>query len=299
MISVIIPTFNRAHLLKRCITSIINQTYKDIEIIIVDDASTDNTSDIISELSHDKIRYYKLKENKGACYARNYGVQKALGEYIAFQDSDDVWNTDKLQKQINYLIEKNADLVFCSFTLHTEEKKIEFPPQQIDENKISKLILKYNFVSTQTILAKKECLIDIPFDNDIPRLQDWDLMIRFTQKFKVYHLHESLVTMYQQTDSISKNKLYLIKALEIIRQKYSKIGLLDKKSNAKLHALIGKLSINLKLPAYSNYWQAFKLTYQIKYLIMFILLRFFLNQHLIKVLLKSKSLKVMLKKAGL
>lgn len=291
MISVVIPTYNRAHLIKRCIESVISQTYKDIEIIIVDDGSTDNTSDVIAELKNEKIHYYQLKENKGACFARNIGVLKAKGEYIAFQDSDDEWNKDKLQKQIDYLIEKKADLVFCSFTLNTGKKIIEFPTQQIDENKIDKLILRNNYISTQTILAKKECLIDIPFDNDLPRLQDWDLMIRFTQKFKVYHLHENLVIMYQQSDSISKNNLYYIKALEIIRQKYSKTGLFDKKINAKLYALIGKLSINLELPAYSYYWQAFKLTYQVKHLIMFILLKFFLNQKLIFFLRKCSILK--------
>jgi len=97
MISVIMPTYNRARTLKRAIDSVLAQTYSDIELIVVDDCSTDNTKDIVDKYSDERLRYVRLKKNSGACVARNVGIEKAKGEYIAFQDSDDYWEKEKIE----------------------------------------------------------------------------------------------------------------------------------------------------------------------------------------------------------
>ena len=112
LISVIIPTYNRAHLIKRSAQSVLNQTYKNLELIIVDDGSTDNTKEVIDSLNDERIVYVK-QENHGVSSARNTGINVANGKYIAFQDSDDIWHSDKLEKQINTLKQNNADIVFC------------------------------------------------------------------------------------------------------------------------------------------------------------------------------------------
>jgi glycosyltransferase involved in cell wall biosynthesis len=102
-VSVIIPTYNRAGLLKRAIQSVLNQIYQDFEIIIVDDASTDNTENVIESFKEHRIRYIKHESNKGAAVARNTGIKFANENYIAFQDSDDEWLPEKLEKQMEII----------------------------------------------------------------------------------------------------------------------------------------------------------------------------------------------------
>ena len=103
MISVIIPTYNRAGTLLAAAQSVLQQTYRDIELIIVDDGSTDDTSKVVSALQDGRVRYIPLGKNCGACAARNRGIDEAKGEYIAFQDSDDLWHSDKLEREFAFL----------------------------------------------------------------------------------------------------------------------------------------------------------------------------------------------------
>ena len=99
-VSVIIPTYNRAHLVGRAIRSVLNQTYQDFEIIVVDDGSTDNTEEVVKSFNDPRIRYIRHEKNRGGSAACNTGIRAARGEYIAFQDSDDEWLPEKLEKQM-------------------------------------------------------------------------------------------------------------------------------------------------------------------------------------------------------
>lgn len=102
-VSVIIPTYNRAHTIKRAILSVLNQTYQGFEIIVVDDCSTDNTREVIEKFGDKRIRYIRKKANKGAAAAGNTGIKAVRGEYIVFLDSDDKWLPNKLDEQIKVL----------------------------------------------------------------------------------------------------------------------------------------------------------------------------------------------------
>jgi glycosyltransferase involved in cell wall biosynthesis len=102
-VSVVIPTYNRASLLGRAIKSVLEQTYQDFEIIVVDDASTDNTEEVVRNLRDRRIRYLRHEKNRGGSAARNTGIRAAWGQYIAFQDSDDEWLPEKLKKQMEVL----------------------------------------------------------------------------------------------------------------------------------------------------------------------------------------------------
>ena len=112
-VSVIIPTYNRGKLIGNSIKSVLNQTYKNLEIIVVDDGSTDNTKEEVEKIKDEKIRYIKLEKNGGAANARNIGIMNSTGRYISFQDSDDIMYPNKLEIQIKNLINKNSNLDFC------------------------------------------------------------------------------------------------------------------------------------------------------------------------------------------
>ena len=223
IVSIIIPTYNRARTIVRSVNSILSQTFQNFELIIVDDCSTDNTKDILEKTFNDsRIIYYKLKNNSGACAARNKGIELAKGKYIAFQDSDDEWLCEKLEKQIQILDNSiDCQAIFCQFIRINNTNISIMPSNSFNKNNINSVIFEENFLSTQTLLVKKEVFKKIGiFDISLPRFQDWELAIRLITKCKVFYQEEPLVIMYIQNDSISKNIKAKAKALEIIVNKY-------------------------------------------------------------------------------
>ena len=119
LISVIIPTFNSENTIIRAVESVLNQTYDKLEVIVVDDGSTDRTPDLLKNIVDERVRYYANYENVGPLGARNWGIDLARGTYVAFQDSDDVWNKDKIEKQVKRVPSSNNDL---SFSKGSQEK---------------------------------------------------------------------------------------------------------------------------------------------------------------------------------
>ena len=116
----IIPVYNREKTVKKAIDSVLAQTWKDMEIIVIDDGSTDKSAEVIKSIKDARIKYIYQK-NAGACAARNHGLDLATGDIIAFHDSDDVWHKDKLEKQLNKLNESGADIVFCKLNEFKED----------------------------------------------------------------------------------------------------------------------------------------------------------------------------------
>ncbi|MEY8412514.1 glycosyltransferase family 2 protein [Lachnospiraceae bacterium 62-26] len=209
MISVVIPTYNREKTIKMAVDSVLDQTYRDIELIIVDDASTDNTKEVISKMTDERIHYVQVKENAGACNARNIGAKLAKGEYIAFQDSDDWWHSDKLEKQYRFMEEKGLDFSFCGMTrimLENPNRKYYYPNINMDDSKeYFEQLLYLNRVGTQTIMCKSICFEKIEFDVALKRFQDWDFALQASRNYSIGYLRESLVDSFVQLDSISKN----------------------------------------------------------------------------------------------
>lgn len=209
MISVIIPSYNRAKTIVESVQSVLQQTYTDIEVIVVDDGSTDDTETLLQEISDKRLRYIYQK-NAGACSARNKGIQHAKGDLIAFHDSDDIWHEDKLQKQFQKLKTTSADIVICKLNQIVNGKVINKLPSQINEGFVD---FKTSLVGvgTQTILGKKGVFLDEMFCNEMPRLQDLELMIRLVKKYNIYCIDEGLVDYYIGSDSITSNpeKLYV------------------------------------------------------------------------------------------
>lgn len=227
-LSVIIPTHNRAGTIERAIRSVLSQDVENLEVIVVDDASTDNTEQVIKALGDHRIRYIRHETNKGAPAARNTGIAAACGDLIAFQDSDDEWMPDKLAKQMQ-LFEasgSNADVVYSGFLRQSLniQTYIPGPWVTVRQGDILQQLIQGNFVSTQTMIIRRECFEKSGvFDEQMPRLQDWELAIRLAKHYPFHLIDEPLVIAYETAGNISSDDAAGCQALQLILAKHNDI----------------------------------------------------------------------------
>lgn len=228
LVSVIIPAYNREGTIKDAVLSILEQTYKELEVIVVDDCSRDGTVDVVKSIDDERVRVIECEKNGGACTARNIGIDNARGEVIAFQDSDDIWHADKLEKSLKCMEDENADFVFSALCRkeNIKGRNIQeiIPVFNLNtvEDKLSRILCQ-NYVSTQTIVARRCVFEKVRFDKDFPRFQDWDLAIQVIREgFFVYYIEESLVDSVVLGDSISYDGKKAVRALELLEKKYDK-----------------------------------------------------------------------------
>ncbi|MFH1429040.1 MAG: glycosyltransferase family A protein [Candidatus Margulisiibacteriota bacterium] len=195
-VSVIIPTYNRLSYLKKALKSVMVQTFKDYEIIVVDDGSTDGTTSYISGLPF--IRYV-YQENKGVSAARNRGLTIARGEYVCFLDSDDTWKKTKLEKQAE-VFQNNPGLKAC----YTEETWIrngkhlnQMKKHQKYSGWIFEKALPLCIISPSSIMLKKDVFNDLGcFDENLDVCEDYDFWLRLTARYQVLFLKEALIVKY-------------------------------------------------------------------------------------------------------
>ena len=224
-ISVIIPTFNREKLVGDSIKSVLNQSYKNLEVIVVDDGSEDNTKQEIDKIKDNRIKYIKLKKNYGASTARNIGIKIAVGQYISFQDSDDFLYPYKLEKQMINIINKKSNLDFCKIKVIFNSSYNLFYPNERQEKSILKgnifkeLISRGNFISTQSILVKSNFIRKYYFDTNLPRLQDYDIVLRMIPKVKISYTNRVLIDLHLQKDSITRAQYKLKQAIYMLLKK--------------------------------------------------------------------------------
>lgn len=225
LVSVIIPTYNREKLIIRSVESVLNQTYENLELIVVDDCSNDNTVDILTSVTDSRIRIVKLEKNSGACVARNRGIMEANGDYIAFQDSDDVWREEKLAYQMNAIKRYNADICVCQMERVGFREKNGIYPDMEDGIVEYKKIVGSFIASTQTIVAKREVFDSCKFDSQIKRMQDYDWIIRAASGRSVCAVRKPLVDVYLQQDSITTyNWKKLIDSYRLFLKKYENLA---------------------------------------------------------------------------
>lgn len=222
MVTVIIPSYNRADKLLVAVNSVLAQTWKDLEVIVVDDGSSDNTKEILSTINDQRLRYV-YQDNAGACAARNRGITLAQGEYIAFHDSDDVWHTDKLQKQMEVFKNNDVDLVFCKLRKIFSDDKCILSPSRVDAGRLVPVKTLIG-IGTQTVVAKRKVFEEFQFDTSFPRLQEFELLYRIIQKYSLYCLNEGLVDYYISDDSISADPTKMYRACALILEKHPEIA---------------------------------------------------------------------------
>lgn len=244
-VSVIIPTYNRGAVLEQAIKSVLNQTYQNYEIIVVDDGSTDNTHRILEKYGN-KIRYYS-KLHGGVSSSRNFGLEKSEGSWVAFLDSDDYWLSEKLERQIEF-IRQNPELLI----VQTDEKWIRHGkfvnPMQKHRKYggwIFKQCLPLCIVSPSAVMVHQRVFNDVGvFDENLPVCEDYDLWLRIAYKYPIGLIEEKLIVKTGgHPDQLSRQywgmDRYRITALEKIMTK----NISDEQYEMVLKEIIKKLTV--------------------------------------------------------
>lgn len=191
-VSVIIPTYKRAHLVTRAIASVRNQTFQDFEIIVVDDCSPDDTKSAVMAVGDPRIRYLRHERNKGLPSGRNTGIAAAHGEYIAFLDDDDSWLPEKLERQLHVVDGYGA--VLCGALINGEYIKI-FRGKEVSLDDLR----KGNEFDPSSLLVDASILRQVGFDESLRQGEDWDAFIRLAQVCRIRYLAEPLL-LYDDGD---------------------------------------------------------------------------------------------------
>ena len=228
-VSIVIPTYNRAWLLRKAILSVLNQTYQDFEIIVVDDASTDNTIDAINALNSKKIKYIRHDVNKGEAGARNTGILNTNGQYIAFLDDDDEWLPKKLELQVNKFENspQKVGLIYTgSISYYYKENKLIRKTQNIPLHKgeMYHILMKRNIIGPPScVLIRRKCMEKIGlFDSAIAYGLDYDYWIRISKHFDFKYLSEPLVKYRVHENRLSNNIELRAQGARDLAKKYGK-----------------------------------------------------------------------------
>jgi glycosyltransferase involved in cell wall biosynthesis len=244
-VSVVIPTYNRARTLGRAIRSVLRQSLAELELIVVDDGSTDDTPAVLATFSDPRLRLIR-RSNGGAAAARNSGVAAATGEFIAFQDSDDEWLLDKLERQVAAL--RGADpaigLALCGLVRwdglepHYVPNPANHAARQPD---IRPAILRQNYALTSGWVVRRRHFLEVgAFDETLPPLEDWEWLIRYTARFGSILVDEPLAVIYESPDSISGNPERYVRAMEGIIAKHGESLAPMPQALSNLHYVAGK-----------------------------------------------------------
>ena len=215
LVSVITPVYNAEKVIKKTLESVFAQTYKSIEIVLVDDCSKDNSALIIKKLqeTHSEIVYYLQPKNMGAGAARNKALELAKGQYVAFLDADDLWKPEKVQKQILHLKEKNGSFSFTAIEMIDGDDKIIKGKRKVKEE------IDYKFLLSNTMIPTSGVLVDRCVKGDFRMHlrrggQDYSTWLKLLRDgSKAYGIDEALVSYRIAGESLSSNKLKSIRQI--------------------------------------------------------------------------------------
>lgn len=228
-VSIIIPTYDRPRLLEKAIISVLNQTYRNFQIIVVDDASQIDVSKTLRKKFGNTITYIRHDTNQGAAVARNTGLQGAEGEYCAFLDDDDLWVPEKLELQLRAFAEgdSNMGLVSCGHKyVYNDKVLMERLPAYRDDLYLT--LLKRNVIGSVSLpLIRRDCLKSVGgFDPKLPSCQDWDLWLRLASNYSIGFINKVLVSRQIHPDQMTSDvklkiegrRIFLNKHIRTLRQ---------------------------------------------------------------------------------
>lgn len=210
LVSIIMPAYNAEKYITNAINSIIHQTYKNWELLIVDDYSKDNTIKIVSEFKDDRIILLKNRKNIGAAISRNRALKAARGKWIAFLDSDDIWHPEKLERQINFMIRNGYAFTFTDYRIQLNGRWMPYVntgPNVVNKRKM----YDYCYFSTITVMYDRDVVGLIQIE-DLKKNNDYAMWLQAVEKTKCYRIPECLSYYIKHDNSISSgSKLKLIK----------------------------------------------------------------------------------------
>lgn len=214
LVSVVIPTYNSAHYIQEAIDSVLRQTYLPVEIIVVDDGSTDDAREVLKDFIESKKISYILKKNGGPASARNLGIQHSNGEFVAFLDADDIWESDKLEKQMKFFVDSAVGLVYSDMvffgaktknTTHSESTKGFF------RGSVARQLIINNFIPTSSVVVRRSIFDSTGYFNeqkDLIAIEDYDMWLRIAPFYIMEYVPESLVH-YRLHDAQISSTRYL------------------------------------------------------------------------------------------
>lgn len=211
-VSVIMPVYNASDFLGIAISSVLNQTYTDIELILTDDCSNDKSWHIIQGFSQKdtRVKAFQLKSRSGAGIARNVCFSHATGRYIAFCDSDDIWSPEKISRQINFMVKNKVAISYTNYRVISNDGTYMHDinsPRSVDYHKM----LKNDYIGFSTMMYDRS-ILGLPKMPEIVRRQDWAYKLILLKKVKrAFLLNEFHVSYRRNKNSISSKKMRLLK----------------------------------------------------------------------------------------
>jgi glycosyltransferase involved in cell wall biosynthesis len=224
-ISVIIPTCNRAGFVAGAIKSALAQSLRDLEIIVVDDGSTDNTAAVIESLHQPGLVYLRHDRRLGGAAARNTGILHSRGEYVAFLDDDDEWYPEKLARQMDVMLSSPREVggVYTGyFIVDRNDDQIRGQVVPTERGDLYEALLAGNCIGgTSSMLLRRACFEEIGlFDERLPSFQDYDLWLRVARKFHFDYVREPMLKYFIHNEKIWTNSEALLQGLELMLRKH-------------------------------------------------------------------------------
>lgn len=227
-ISVVLPTHNRVQEIRKAIDSVISQSFKDWELIIVDNFSSDGTREVVASFLDDRIKFFQFLNEGNIAKSRNVGIQRSKGQFIAFLDSDDYWFENKLEVAASYLL-KGVDYFFSPMQIKHLSKGSLFRKKKfgkkINEHTLffKYLLLEGNIISTSSMVVKKSLLKEVNcFDtrNELIAGEDYDLWIRISFVSNNFHSFHKILGVLTSTDSSASNSDRALRWLSVIENNH-------------------------------------------------------------------------------
>jgi glycosyltransferase involved in cell wall biosynthesis len=246
LVSVVIATYNMARYLPLAVRSALDQTYKNIEVLVVDDGSTDDTQDVIGSFLDDhRVRYF-TQENKGQAAAKNHGVRESKGDYVAFLDADDIWALEKIDLQLPLFLRSETVGVVHARVLYIDEtgKELRVADNELFRGRVSGPLLIRNFIGFGTSIVKKECFDRLGgFKENIRMGVDYDLWLRFSTQYEFDYIDRPLLYYRVWSGQMSNNcKNRYLNGIETMKNFLQEFpGVVDKRTEneAWAHTYVG------------------------------------------------------------
>jgi len=257
-ISVIVTTFNRAHMVSQTINSILAQTCEDFELIIVDNESVDNTEKVITSYSDKRLRYFKNPNNGIVAVNRNFGIQQSQGTYIAFCDDDDLWLPDKLERQLTEFNRDSYVGMVCSNAINFDDKRQygnRIKPKLDDRDFTFEALIHSSRIILSTVITQREVLNDVGSFDISPEIfsgEDYELWLRIAYEYKIKYVNSPLIKYRTHLGGFSQDRDY-IKRLGITEAVYRKLIEKDILSSDLYQKAIKRRKLNVRIKTILRY----------------------------------------------